>query len=73
MEGIRPWLDELGNIGYAEATLAENDFKPPALNNSYADELLESGDLASVSAVTGHCFGLIPSLMYIVKGLAPHM
>ena len=32
-------------------------------------ELLESGDLVSVCAVTGHGFSLVPSLMYIFRGL----
>ena len=31
--------------------------------------VLESGDLASVSAVTGHGFSLVPSLMYIFEVL----
>ncbi len=31
--------------------------------------LLESGNLASVFAVTGHGFSLVSSLMYIFRGL----
>ena len=33
--------------------------------------MLESGDLASVSTVIGHRVSLVPSLMYILRGLAP--
>ena len=31
--------------------------------------VLESGNLASIFAVTGHGFSLVPSLMYIFRGL----
>ena len=32
--------------------------------------VVERGDLASVSAVKGHGFSHVPSLMYIFRGLA---